>query len=519
VLVVSYDVLKMCNTLVLTHSAMRTAVSCRKRARSITWNTTKEFEASLPGRGVQPYPLLDRCVLVARTIQLAELYEQHVYIRSAGGTGKSKLLVLIAQELERRGKLVMIVPHISYLEDCWEDIMTTSGKGPLYVLIDEAHHVPNHRVWIYLKHVPGPQFITIAAGIPDTDTSSLFMHHIENCEMMLTVGELHAPQVVEFYAHRLKQACERSEAPLQRSAACYEHAARSALQFTHMITSGHTFPCVKVMDYLVTEACEFCLASDVSTSLQRALATKHFADSALTTIDGRCFRGITADMIAHMTMVLQDRTASDLVFGDLDRLGLLRLRGGCHLSLLLQQALLYRSAHTSPRVQLNITCDTFGDVLAHALQGLPADAKEFEWLYMSLRWEWCMDGVNLYIGAALSRLHGLYVSPQIALCHPTGGREARPLSVGYYLSQPLNMYLEIVYCGNLLLEVLARYQPGGTHHGQQFAVLDIRHSVLPCPLPEALSGFEQYRYSYVVKQNALYRGVEVCHPSVRPTEA
>jgi hypothetical protein len=241
-------------------------------------------------------------------------------------------------------------------------------------------------------------------------------------------------------------------------------------------------------------------------------------DSALTTIDERCFRGITADMIARLTSILRDRTASDLVFGDLDRLGLLRLRGGCHLSLLLQQVLLYRSAQTSPRVQLDLTCDAFGDVLAHALQGLPADAKEFEWLYMSLRWEWCMDGVNLYIGAALSRLHGLCVSPQIALHNPVSA-EARPLSVGYYLSQPLNMYLEIVYCGNLLLEVLARYQPGGTLHGQQFAVLDIRHSIPPPPLPEALSGFEQHRYSYVVKQNALYRGVEVCHPSVRPTEA
>jgi hypothetical protein len=273
VLVVSYDVLRMFNTLVLTHSAMRTAVCCGKRARSITWNTTKEFEASLPARGIQPYPLLDRCVLVERTIQLAELYEQHVYIRSAEGTGKSTLLVLIAQELERRGKLVMIVPHISYLEDCWEDIMTMSGKGPLYVLIDEAHHIPNHRVWIYLKNVPGPQFITIAAGIPDTDTSSLFLHNIDNCEMMLTVGELHAPQVVEFYAHRLKQACESHRLPLQLSVDCYEHAARSALQFTYMATFGHTFSCLKVMDYFVSDACEHCLASDVAASLQRALAT------------------------------------------------------------------------------------------------------------------------------------------------------------------------------------------------------------------------------------------------------
>lgn len=122
----------------------------------------------------------------------------------------------------------------------------------------------------------------------------------------------------------------------------------------------------------------------------------------------------------------------------------------------------------------------------------------------------------MFIGARLSDIEGLYLSPQHALPRP-GQRSGRPPSVDYYLNHTLDMYLELTRNGSLLKEHFERFA-NGPYSGKRFVVLDIElnSTQSPAPLPNEISMYEQNRFTYVQKMNALYRGTELFLHPVRP---
>lgn len=156
------------------------------------------------------------------------------------------------------------------------------------------------------------------------------------------------------------------------------------------------------------------------------------------------------------------------------------------------------------------TYETFGAVLVHVLQ--PLQEVHFHPVpsLHPLERKRCENGIGLYIGARLSGMEGVHVSPQYTL----GG----PPSVGYYLSAPLDMHLVLTFHGDLLNEHFESFLETGQWQGRRCAVLDIEpyRSSAPAPLPAAVRMFEPCRYTYVVKSNALYRGTELYHHPVRP---
>lgn len=204
----------------------------------------------VPNFGLNGSLRIDRNQLAAKTIELAEA-DRQVYIRGAAGTGKSVLLELIAQKLAHDRKKAVIIPHAEAFEYFWEDIMELTKKDTLYVLIDHVHKTVDKSIWTYLRMGAAPAFITIAAGIPgDANARSLFLHYIDVKDMRLDFTKLHTESVMDYYSKLLMTSCEKENETLTKDK-CADVVTR-VIEFTHEITAGHCFPCLKMLEYFET---------------------------------------------------------------------------------------------------------------------------------------------------------------------------------------------------------------------------------------------------------------------------
>lgn len=503
----------------------------RKERPAQSMLDVKEFVESMtaegvavPRHGLNSTLRIPREALVQKVVQLAEEIEQNVYIRGAAGTGKTVLLELIALHLQSVGKRAVFIQHISELQDCWGDIHEIlRDKKPLYVLVDEAHMIPaNDPVWMYLKKPRSP-FITIAAGIPDDSRSSaMFSRHIEVKEMFLTVEELISPEVVKFYADRLSESLRIKGIVVDAAGVECAATVNKLLSFAHMFTNGHSFPCLKMAEFFVTAECERCRdthisGGDMEVSLTQSLSSPAF-DAVYDTIYHRCYHMIAGNTFERLISAWwSDAGMSEAVLDELTRLGLWLREDNCLISLLLQQVVLKKRGDAGRLEIENVSQDNFGNVLVYALSSLRE--KHFQQMTVGevLARERCEDGIGLFIGAELSGIEGIYLSPQHALPRP-GQRGGRPPSVDYYLNHVLDMYLELTRNGSLLKDHFKRFQPGGKYHGKAFVVLDIElaKTTPPKPLPEEVREFEHCRYTYIHSLNTLYRGTDIFKAGVIP---
>ncbi len=474
-------------------------------------------DSIVPPFGLNSSLRIDRADLVSKTIKIAEGRDQQVYIRGAAGTGKTVLLELIAMKLAQEGKRAVVIRHAGDFESCWSDIKNLADNGPLYVLVDDVHHTVKDSIWSYLRTGAKRPFITIGAGIPDEARASvLFLHHIEVREMLLESAELQRESLVQFYASLLEKSCENIEREVSKEECTT--AVKDVLSFTHEFTSGHIFPCLKMVEYFVTDCCAECLAADVRGELQRAIASPQFA-TVFDAIFKRCYSSIgfeTFDRLAAAWWT--EPGGARAVWTELARLGLWLTGENCLISLLLQYTIMNKFG-PSARAAFDVNYENFGALLVHALKYLgEAQFQQFSSETPEQR-ERCEDGIGLFIGARLSNVEGVYLSPQHALPRP-GRRRGRPPSVDYYINHTLDMFLQLTRNGSLLKEHCESFLETGPYHGKRFVVLDLelRDTEIPAPLPATVAMFEPCRYTYVVKRNALYRGTELFHHPVRVSD-
>lgn len=478
----------------------------------------------VPINGLNSSLCVPRDALVQKVIQVAEGEYKQVYIRGAAGTGKTVLLELIALHLQSTGKRAVFCQHASELKECWDDIHEIlRDKKPLYVLVDEAHMIPaNDPVWMYLKKPCSP-IITIAAGIPDdARASAMFFCHIEAKEMFLTTAELTSPVVVKFYADRLSESLRTKDIMVDSEGSECVAIVDKLLSFAHLFTSGHSFPCLKMAEFFVTVECERCLnthisGGDMDVSLTQSLSSRSF-DAVYHTIYQRCYHMIAGSTFERLIAAWWSQAGmSDAVLDELTRLGLWLRQENCLTSLMLQQVVLKKRGDAGRQRFESVSHSNFGHVLVYALSFLRD--MHFQQLTDSaeLVRERCEDGIGLFIGAKLSGIEGIYLSPQHALPRP-GQRSGRPPSVDYYLNSSLDMYLELTRNGSLLKSHFQRFQAGGKYHGKPFVILDIElgKTTPPKPLPDDVREFEHCRYTFVRSLNTLYRGTDVFAAGVIP---
>jgi hypothetical protein len=311
--------------------------------------------AHVPDHGTTASLKLPRAALVARVISLVEAANREVYIRGAAGAGKSVLLALVGQELARQNKRFVLVPDARDLRGKWYEIVDMAKLSPIYLLVDEVHTATNSSVWKYLKkplHMR-PLVHTIAAGIPDeSQASAMFREHTEVEEILLGLDELETWDVVNFFAARLKQALQQQQQQQQRQRPeqnappgddileAHREAALRALRFAHSYTQGHAYPCLKMAEFLLTEASVQCMSTGVPAALLAVTASAAFATSVFKAIYNRCYSKVSSETAAQLLVALEKPVDADKVYVELTRLGLwLPIRG---MSLLLQYTVMHR---------------------------------------------------------------------------------------------------------------------------------------------------------------------------------
>jgi hypothetical protein len=236
------------------------------------------------------------------------------------------------------------------------------------------------------------------------------------------------------------------------------------------------------------------------------------------TIYNRCYHAITGNTFERLISAWwSDSGKSEAVLDELTRLGLWLREENCLISLLLQQVVFKMRGNAGRRIIENVSHANFGNVLVYALSSLRQ--MHFQQLTDSaeLVRERCEDGIGLFIGARLSGIEGIYLSPQHALPR-SDQRGGRPPSVDYYLNHVLDMYFELTRNGSLLKEHLQRFQAGGKYHGKPFVLLDIelKKTTPPKQLPTEFREFEHCIYTYNHSLNTLYRGSDVFLAGVIP---
>lgn len=280
-----------------------------------------EFVASMtspgtavPSHGWNSSLRISRNALVRKVIETVEDADQQVYIRGAAGTGKTVLLEQIAVQLKKEGKRAIFFRHPKEFADCWAQIQELT-----YVLVDEAHNAAKDAVWMYLKSGQKKIFYTIAAGIPGGEHgSAIFSQHIEVGEMLLTIEDLLSPSVVEFYTNRFRESWKEN---IEESKC--DLIVRKVLQFCHKYTSGHSFPCLKMVEFFVTVDCEHCLnAEDIDIALTQSILSTDF-EPVYRTIYNRCYNQMNGTVLEKLASVWwDDQTVSSAVLNELGDLGL-----------------------------------------------------------------------------------------------------------------------------------------------------------------------------------------------------
>jgi hypothetical protein len=334
---------------------------------------------AVPRYGLNNCLCIPRKALVGRIIKMVERDEEHnVYIFGAAGMGKTVLLELIAIQLKAEGKKSIIVLHANDFNDCYDEISleTNSLNEPLYVLVDEAHTASEDSVWKYLKGAKKP-FYTIAAGIPGkASTSSKFNQHIDVNEMFLTLDDIMSNDVVQFYTDRFIAALLENEIPTTDVDDARE-IVRNVLAFTHKFTNGHSFPCLKMVEFFVTKEFNLCRdALDLDISLTKSITCAEF-DSVFLMIYNRCYRAIESLMFEQLLSTWSaDGVASFTVLTSLSRFGLWSYEENRSISLLLHHVIVKKWGFLQQRIQQEVGYyDNFGNALAYALKSLTSNNK------------------------------------------------------------------------------------------------------------------------------------------------
>lgn len=159
------------------------------------------------------------------------------------------------------------------------------------------------------------------AGIPDQRASALFLHHIEADQLLLQLEEVLCPRVIQYFTRLLKTFCDNTDRAVTEGECAA--AVAKVLKFAHEFTSGHSFPCLKMVEFFVTETPEQCLVNDVCMALQRFIASPHFTP-VCDEIYNRCYAGIEGETLSSLTGAwwVPGLAATGGAWMDLIRLGL-----------------------------------------------------------------------------------------------------------------------------------------------------------------------------------------------------
>lgn len=439
--------------------------------------------------------LVDEIIATARNCA-----KKHLWLTGSRGFGKTTLLEQVAAKLRDEGYRVLVASRPDALRRWYASRNDVpEEEQPQYLIVDEVQEGFGSQAVGYLcgKDQPGLlKYITIFAGIPGKDSESSLLSNRWNIDkLLLTADDVLGSEVVQFFGQKMGSVTGRD----LEQADCGD-AVRKIIQFSRDFTSGHCYPCLKMIEYLVTHIVPTDLQStDFTTKLLAAVTSREFEDT-YQSIHSRCFGNLTNEV--HSISNACSRGAD--VSMELIEKGL--WSNGWLLSPLLHKVVLRMLHSRKMEPRRLVAPEEIGKALGYCFSQLSIrELFQCDYDVMSNDSKSrCEDGVSYFVGVQLSYLCE-YISPQHGIPDDPP-RPGRPPSVDFYVNSTVNMFVEFIKNRSKLSEHFARFRPDGKYgDSKPYVIVDINYNLtgLPAPVAEAQ---QPHYYTYDVRARVLYDG-------------
>ena len=189
------------------------------------------------------------------------------YFRGPRGSGKSFMLNLLGKRLLEINKRVFFIEHAGDLKNLSRDLLKEvdeSLKEPAYILIDEVHENTSDPLWDYLLK-KAVNLVVIGVGIPHLDgRSPAFMNKFAGDFFLFKSEDLDI-KVIEKFEELLNDGLTSSSVVNTRTVV------ENTLSWVLSYTGGHTYPFLKLSEYLLKQRKQECIDSNLESIVCGAL--------------------------------------------------------------------------------------------------------------------------------------------------------------------------------------------------------------------------------------------------------
>lgn len=447
--------------------------------------------------------VLQRKELVNTILQnVADDDDRAVYIRAPMGCGKTTLLHLVGQELLSRNskadeKLkVFHVTNAGALTAATEAVLKSMSDScqpgeTIYLLVDEAHRSPDVApgVWTYLIK-DSVNIKTIAFGISQGGLSPKFYKKMWGAEVFLSESDLDQETLSSFLA---------LGKPIHPNITSDN--VKAMYKYVLSYTSGHVFPLLKMMEYLLTTPSgDHNNYNDVHFSL--ILGGKEFIESKSCSVIIERVYSFSPEINLTVDNIMRTSEVTEAAASILDYHGWWNQNTSWLISDFMMFCL-YQQAPKTPLPE-NLTMD---DIIALGLQS--ARTNHFFQREQDVKGDLPRFEISAghFFGWNLCKYQRLYVSPQ----HRTDS--ARRSMIDYYINGKYNTFIELILDSGHVQHHFDKFEDGVYNNKPSYVILDLQ----PCDTEEVAKfppGKEDLFYTFFLQSNSLYKGKQLVRANV-----
>ena len=424
------------------------------------------------------------------------------YYRGPRASGKSVVLNLIGKKLVELGEEVYYISHAGFLRDLDLGPLKVADADrdrtkKIYFLVDEVHENTGDPSWGFLLKDSSLNLVVIGVGRPQLDgRSPAFAKKYPGTYLLVKQDDL-AESVVNNFAH-LYSAGAIADSDRE--------VAKKTLYWALNYTGGHTYPFLKLAEYLLISHPKICLHERWSSIV---CAGTFLSSELSSSIISRSFR-LALEVKSAAAKIFYGEV-DDTAEGVLIEAGLWNESNNWFISDFFQ-FILFSTRKKSKLTSVDVL--TVEKVVEIGLSSMnETHFKPYDSLGKFInRYE---NSIGNYIGWSMAAIPEIYISPQHVITESSLGKKGAKPTVDFYINGELDTYIELVRDSSLLDDHFKRFDKGlNGKYGvcDNYIILDI---VLTKDAPAKVAKeYENHHLTYVKSHNALYRGQKLIKSSV-----
>ena len=206
------------------------------------------------------------------------------YFPGPRGTGKSVWLALLGRALKQKGEQVYHIKHAGALRKMNVSNFSSLGSAdkPVYLLVDEVQENPSDEMWGYLLKEDNKGIVVIGAGIPaEGGISPAFITRHDPNELLLADEDFDAAFLAHFASILAPVVLPDTLPPKDSTTAVQE-----LLYWLLSYTNGHTYPLLKLGDYIITNHSDLCFTDS---GFKTVIGGAFYESAICKDIEARCY--------------------------------------------------------------------------------------------------------------------------------------------------------------------------------------------------------------------------------------